>query len=195
MFTPPSFEVHGASDCMELQEDIIAKRGIRLEGRIEPPIEKVKISILNESDEIIVSMLTDKDGKYKFTPLHSDHRYRLVTMDVLSLCLPFSFAYFFAAILFLLRRVIGEKEGYLLTGPFDNGLFKAHKLAEIQVKLVDEENKPLQVSYLRSETRSQRQYSIIWNPTVEQNRFFGEKKKWSNFIIARNRLNSISDKI
>lgn len=45
----------------------------------------------------------------------------------------------------LIFRVIGEKEGYLLSGPFENGLFKAHKLAEVQVKLVDGENKPLQV--------------------------------------------------
>lgn len=41
--------------------------------------------------------------------------------------------------------MIGEKEGYILTGPLENGVFKAHKLAEVQVTLVDDENKPLQV--------------------------------------------------
>ena len=42
-------------------------------------------------------------------------------------------------------RVIGEKEGYILTGPLENGVFKAHKLADVQVTLVDDDNKPLQV--------------------------------------------------
>lgn len=47
-------------------------------------------------------------------------------------------------------RVIGEKEGYILSGPFENGLFQAHKLAEIQVSLIDDDGKPLQVSFLKS---------------------------------------------
>lgn len=47
-------------------------------------------------------------------------------------------------------RVIGEKEGYILSGPFENGLFQAHKLAEIQVSLIEDDGKPLQVSFLKS---------------------------------------------
>ncbi len=51
----------------------------------------------------------------------------------------------YAFVWWLNCRVIGEKEGYLLSGPFENGVFKAHKLAEVQVKLTDDEDKPLQV--------------------------------------------------
>ncbi|XP_065202501.1 BOS complex subunit NOMO3 [Planococcus citri] len=116
LFTPSHLSILGPSDCVELEERIVAKRGIRLAGRVDPPLKDVRISILDESDEIIVSMFTDQEGKYKFMPLHSDHRY----------------------------RVIGEKEGYILTGPLENGVFKAHKLADVQVTLVDDDNKPLQ---------------------------------------------------
>lgn len=76
LFTPSHLSIIGPPDCVELQDHIVAKRGIRLEGRIDPPLKDVKISIINEYDEIILSMFTDNEGRYKFTPLHSDHRYR-----------------------------------------------------------------------------------------------------------------------
>lgn len=76
LFTPSHLSIIGPSDCVDLEDRIIAKRGIRLSGRVDPPLKDVRISILDESDEIIVSMFTDQEGKYKFMPLHSDHRYR-----------------------------------------------------------------------------------------------------------------------
>ncbi len=76
LFTPSFLTVRGSNDCTELEEHIVAKKGIRLQGSVQPPLENVKISILNELDEILISMFTDAEGKYKFMPLHSDHRYR-----------------------------------------------------------------------------------------------------------------------
>lgn len=76
LFTPQYLPVRGSDDCTELEEHILAKRGIRLQGRVEPPLENVKVSILNELDEILISMFTDGEGNYKFMPLQSDHRYR-----------------------------------------------------------------------------------------------------------------------
>lgn len=76
LFTPSHLSIIGPSDCVELEDRIVAKRGIRLQGRIDPPLKNVKISILNEYDEIIISMFSDNEGRYKFMPLHSDHRYR-----------------------------------------------------------------------------------------------------------------------
>lgn len=34
-------------------------------------------------------------------------------------------------------RIVAEKESYILTGPDENGIIKSHKLAEINVKVVD----------------------------------------------------------
>lgn len=76
LFTPSFLTILGSNDCTELKEYFAAKRGIRFQGNVEPPLKNVKISILNELDEILVSMFTDVDGKYKFMPLDSDHRYR-----------------------------------------------------------------------------------------------------------------------
>lgn len=75
--------MRGKNDCAELDHHIVAKRGIRLQGRVQPALESVKVSILNELDEILVSMFTDAEGKYKFMPLHSDHRYRYYTVAVI----------------------------------------------------------------------------------------------------------------
>ena len=42
-------------------------------------------------------------------------------------------------------RVTAQKDSYVLTGPDKNGVFKAHKLAEIHVRVVDNAtNEPLQ---------------------------------------------------
>lgn len=76
LFTPPYLTVRGKSDCAELDEYIVAKSGIRFQGSVQPVLENVKISILNELDEIVVSTSTDSEGKYQFMPLQSDHQYR-----------------------------------------------------------------------------------------------------------------------
>lgn len=46
-------------------------------------------------------------------------------------------------------RVKAEKEGFVLTGPDENGNFNAQKLAEVIVEVLDKaDGKSLQVSYL-----------------------------------------------
>ena len=92
LFTPANMTIHGTNDCMKLSEHINAKLGVRFEGSVQPALENVKISILNDMDEVVASMLTDITGKYKFVPLQSDHRYRFLEKidlngEVLSLSL------------------------------------------------------------------------------------------------------------
>ncbi|XP_049779932.1 nodal modulator 3 [Schistocerca cancellata] len=118
LFTPVKSTLSGPSDCTDKGVEFYADKGHIIEGKIEPPLDGVKVSVFVEgSEEIIASTDTSTDGKFKFGPLSDGLKY----------------------------RVSAEKEGYVLSGPDAKTTFKAHKLAEIVVEVIDKaDGKPLQ---------------------------------------------------
>ncbi|KAK6618013.1 hypothetical protein RUM44_002455 [Polyplax serrata] len=121
LFRPETIEYRTINDCSNDVVQFIGEKGLIVEGKINPPLSNVKVT-LNVGDghtgpEDNRVFLTKADGKYKFGPLRSTTRF----------------------------EITAEKESYVLTGPDKNGVFKAHKLAEINVKVIDSATKePLQ---------------------------------------------------
>lgn len=78
----------------------------------------VVISVSKDGSEIL-TYETDASGKYTFPPLDDS----------------------------IVYQVAAQRERYVLVGPDLNGNFKAHKLAEVTVEVVDyNDQSPLQVS-------------------------------------------------
>lgn len=119
-FTPKSNTIKGTDDCNELGVLFEAVKGKVFKGKIIPALSGVLITI--ESDDFnTLTIETDANGRYKLPPLDADKSY----------------------------KISASKESYVLTGPDDHGNFLAHKLAEIFVEVLDEDdNKPLQGALL-----------------------------------------------
>lgn len=77
--------------------------------------------VVESSDSNSIMTETDSDGNYKLSPLDDSKTY----------------------------KVTASKETYVLIGPDENGNFLAHKLAEIVVQVLDQDdNTPLQGALL-----------------------------------------------
>ncbi|XP_043524022.1 nodal modulator 3 isoform X2 [Frieseomelitta varia] len=111
LFSPTSLKVLGVNDCQDDIATFVGDLGKIIAGRINPPLEGVTVQIFgNEKTEPIHTLITQKDGTYNVGPLDGKVEY----------------------------SVTAEKEGFVITGPDSNGVFVAHKLAEIIVQVSDQ---------------------------------------------------------
>lgn len=119
-FDPPILSIAGQEDCANLGVKFLAVKGKVFKGRIIPPLEGVEISVESENSDMLIDS-TDSEGRYHFPPLDSTKTY----------------------------KVSAKKDSYVLAGPDEHGNFLAHKLAEIVVEVLDEDNNiPLQGALL-----------------------------------------------
>ncbi|KAK1126581.1 hypothetical protein K0M31_004211 [Melipona bicolor] len=111
LFSPTSLKVLGVNDCQDDIATFVGDLGKIIAGRINPPLEGVTVQIFgNEKMEPIHTLITQKDGTYNVGPLDGKVEY----------------------------SVTAEKEGFVIAGPDSNGVFVAHKLAEIIVQVSDQ---------------------------------------------------------
>lgn len=102
----------------------------------------------NEKTEPIHTLITQKDGTYNVGPLDGKVEYRYPRVIPYQRFLFHSFDTYIISdfFFFLFISVTAEKEGFVITGPDSNGVFVAHKLAEIIVQVSDQaDNVSLQV--------------------------------------------------
>lgn len=118
-FKPSSITITGASDCADHGSIILGLKGKVIQGQVLPPLAGVKITVEGlPATNVLATRETDSSGRYKFQTLDDSHVY----------------------------KVSAEKKSYTFTGPDSNGIFKAHKLAEIIISVVDDvDHSPLQV--------------------------------------------------
>ncbi|CAH1796880.1 unnamed protein product [Owenia fusiformis] len=92
------------------------KKGVFIEGEIQPSLQGVHVSISSDAGTDPLKVISDAKGKYRVGPLHGDQDY----------------------------SVNAEKEGYVLT-PIEGrkGFFKAFKLGQVLAKVSDTVGTPL----------------------------------------------------
>ncbi|KAK0090897.1 hypothetical protein PV325_000063 [Microctonus aethiopoides] len=118
LFNPMSLKVIGSNDCHNDIATFIGDLGKIVNGKITPPMEGVTVQIFGRDKGAPVhTLVTQKDGLYRVGPLDGTVEY----------------------------SVIAEKTGFAISGPDANGIFIAHKLAEIIVHVTDQaDDVPLQ---------------------------------------------------
>lgn len=118
LFYPNTKKITIQDDCMQYAVEFIGKKGLFLDGRIDPPLAGVKVTItaLNGSMKPIL-LDTPPNGRFRVGPLHGDTKY----------------------------DIQAEKQGYVLSRGKELGHFTAYKLAEIGVSVIDDqdEQRPL----------------------------------------------------
>lgn len=111
LFSPASLKVLGVNDCQDDVAIFVGDLGKIIAGKINPPLEGVTVQIFDSDKTIpIHTLITQKDGTYNIGPLDGKIEY----------------------------NVTAQKEGFVITGPDSNGIFTAHKLAEIIVQVSDQ---------------------------------------------------------
>nr|XP_022914700.1 nodal modulator 1 [Onthophagus taurus] len=119
-FNPPILLIEGSDDCKDMKDVFEAVKGRVFKGRVTPPLAGVQITVSSDNSETLMNE-TDSDGFYQFHPLDDSKQY----------------------------QVTAAKDSYVLVGPDDQGNFMAHKLAEIIVEVIDQNNNlPLQGALL-----------------------------------------------
>ncbi|CAE1283136.1 Nodal modulator 3,Nodal modulator 1,Nodal modulator 2 [Acanthosepion pharaonis] len=119
LFSPNQVDVtvHGESCPGELAH-FTGKVGIFITGKIEPSLSGVQVTVSSPDNAAMepVTLETDENGVYRLGPLHSDKKY----------------------------NVEAAKVGFVLTKDPNNPMnFKALKLGEIAVQVVDESDQSL----------------------------------------------------
>ncbi|KAH0554100.1 nodal modulator 3 [Cotesia glomerata] len=111
LFNPSSLKVVGSNDCHNDVATLVGNLGKIVSGKISPALEGVTIQIYGKDKSSPVhTLVTQKDGAYRIGPLDGTIEY----------------------------SVTAEKVGYAISGPDANGVFSAHKLAEIIVEVTDQ---------------------------------------------------------
>ncbi|XP_066603277.1 BOS complex subunit NOMO3 isoform X2 [Prorops nasuta] len=114
LFSPPSLKVLGVNDCHYDIATFVGDIGKIISGKISPPLEGVTVQIFGVDKEFPVhTLVTQKEGTYNIGPLDGKIDY----------------------------SVTAEKEGFVIAGPNTNGVFLAHKLAEVIVHVSDQADK------------------------------------------------------
>lgn len=114
LFNPSSLRILGENECNDNIASFNGELGKIISGSILPPLDGVTVKIFGKDKEVPVhTLVTQNDGGYKVGPLDGKVDY----------------------------SVTAEMEGYVVTGPDANGVFSAHKLAEIVVEVSDEADK------------------------------------------------------
>lgn len=118
LFKPSNRQLTGTNDCVDVAFNFIATKGLIIEGRTEPAIENVnvKLSFPQNPEQPELLTTTNDKGHFKFPPIDGTLQTKLEA-DKLS-------------------YVFKEYDA-------ENNVFKAHKLCEIIVSVVDEERKQL----------------------------------------------------
>ncbi|XP_066258919.1 BOS complex subunit NOMO3 [Euwallacea similis] len=112
-FTPKTNEVEGTTDCSHVGHKFKAVLGKVFKGQIQPQLAGVTVTVKNLINNAEQSLETDSQGNYKFPPLESNFEY----------------------------KITAQKDSYVFIGPDSNGMFVAQKLAEINVEVLDEDDK------------------------------------------------------
>ncbi|XP_048249948.1 nodal modulator 1-like [Haliotis rufescens] len=118
LFYPPAVDTTIIGDLCPGEVAVFeGKRGVFILGQVKPALEGVKISVTAQDGSIDTIVLhTEASGKFKVGPLHSDVMY----------------------------DVSAEKTGYMLTKEKgQQAVFRAFKLGEVQVTVVDEAKRAL----------------------------------------------------
>ena len=111
LFSPPSLKVLGVNDCQNEIATFVGDLGKIIAGSISPPLEGVTVQIFgSDKNSPTHTLVTQKDGTYAVGPLDGKVEY----------------------------SVLAEKDGFQITGPDAEGVFLAHKLAEIIVQVSDQ---------------------------------------------------------
>ncbi|XP_066158113.1 BOS complex subunit NOMO3 isoform X2 [Euwallacea fornicatus] len=112
-FTPKTNEVEGTIDCSHVGHKFKTVLGKVFKGQIQPQLAGVIVTVKNLISNEEQSLETDSQGNYKFPPLESNFEY----------------------------KITAHKDSYIFIGPDSNGKFVAQKLAEINVEVLDEDDK------------------------------------------------------
>ncbi|KAF7383822.1 hypothetical protein HZH68_014579 [Vespula germanica] len=118
LFNPSSVKVLGVNECYNDIATFIGDLGKIIAGKISPSLEGVTVQIFAKNKQSPMhTIITKKEGIYSVGPLDGRIEY----------------------------SVTAEKEGFVITGPNNNGIFLARKLAEIIVQVYDQaDNSTLQ---------------------------------------------------
>ncbi|XP_039289958.1 nodal modulator 1-like [Nilaparvata lugens] len=121
LFSPPSYNIVGGVDCEENGITFDSEKGKIMKGRVlgaaNTPLRGAAVTLADLEDNVISSLESGSDGSYMFGPLSAAKKYKLTAL----------------------------KEGYIISGPLDNGDFSAHKMAEVNVEVKDQaDNSPLE---------------------------------------------------
>ncbi|CAK1544346.1 unnamed protein product [Leptosia nina] len=108
LFNPVKERLVGSGQCDAAALTIRATLGLTISGRTVPPVAEVLITLTG--DDIKLTQVTKEDGSYRFGPLEADKQY----------------------------TVTAEKASYAFSEPDAQGNIIAHKLAEIEVLLIDD---------------------------------------------------------
>ncbi|CAL1545393.1 unnamed protein product [Lymnaea stagnalis] len=118
LFYPSSVDAYISGEaCPGVIADLIGRKGVFIQGTISPPLNGVTVTVTDKDGAMAPIVLsTDTNGKYKVGPLHADKKY----------------------------LVVAEKEGFVLSKESENSMsFRAFKLGEIAVQMLDEKGLPL----------------------------------------------------
>ncbi|XP_055531777.1 BOS complex subunit NOMO1 [Wyeomyia smithii] len=113
LFSPVWLEATGGADCTEVPTKIIANKGLLINGRTNPSIKDVKITLLFPKNAELTPLITttNEKGEFKFGPIDAS----------------------------LTVELSAEKESYVFSA-FDKSTnsFSGHKLCEIIVTVKDD---------------------------------------------------------
>ncbi|KAH9504323.1 Nodal modulator 2 [Bulinus truncatus] len=118
LFYPSSVDAYISGEaCPGRVADLIGRKGVFIHGSITPPLSGVTITVSDEESTMSpIVITTDATGQYKIGPLHAEKKY----------------------------TVVAEKEGFVLSRESNNSMsFKASKLGEISVQMLNEAGQPL----------------------------------------------------
>ncbi|GFR78590.1 nodal modulator 1 [Elysia marginata] len=118
LFYPDKVEVYVAGDaCPGNIATLEGRQGTFVAGTITPQLAGVKVTITAEDGSMeAIELVTDATGKYRVGPLHADKQY----------------------------QVTADKEGYVMSKTDKDPMsFRAFKLGEISVQMLDQHGQPL----------------------------------------------------
>ncbi|XP_060516095.1 BOS complex subunit NOMO3 [Cylas formicarius] len=113
VFKPEVLNVVGVNDCENIGRKINARKGKIFQGKLIPPLPGVVVTVDRLDNDQLLTVETDSKGLYKFPPLDATAEY----------------------------HISAQKDSYIITGPDDDGNFRAQKLAEIIIEVVDHKDK------------------------------------------------------
>ncbi|XP_037076289.1 nodal modulator 2-like [Pollicipes pollicipes] len=114
LFTPTYHQITAGEDCLPDAVAFQARRGAFISGQIVPALGGARVTV-SAAEMEPVSAVTDSRGTYQIGPLHPERQY----------------------------QVTAEKEGYVISHTERHGHFRARKLAELRVRVTDEQGGPL----------------------------------------------------
>ncbi|KAK7106662.1 BOS complex subunit NOMO1-like isoform X2 [Littorina saxatilis] len=118
LFYPAKKEVTiDGESCPGEVASFTGRKGVFMTGEVQPPLEGVTITVTSEDGSMDpVLLTTEASGKYRVGPLHGDVKY----------------------------SVAAEKTGYVITPDASKkDVFRAFKLGEISVKVLDKQGQPM----------------------------------------------------